>query len=740
MSNYELDTRKFLSDSKFYEGYSRFIEDKNRYETWDEAVDRVMDMHRTYYADKITPELEEYINFAEIAYKEKFFLGAQRALQFGGDQLLKNPSRLFNCTASYVDRPAFFGEAFHWLLSGAGVGFSVQKHHVARLPKIMPRLKQSKVFTPDDSIEGWSDTLDVLLSSFFEDGGKYPEYASRKVYFDLSKIRPKGSKISGGFKAPGPEPLRNALNKIENILTMVAFEKRNLKPIEAYDIIMHAADAVISGGVRRSATIALFSVDDDEMMNAKTGNWFVENPQRGRSNNSAVLLRGSVTKEEFDNLFNSVREFGEPGFLFVDDLEHLTNPCVEIGLFAKIKKDGVWKSGWQACNLTEINGALCDTVDTFYNACKAASIIGTLQAGYTKFNFISPESREIIEREALLGVSVTGWMNNPHVLLDEKVLRKGAQIVKDINAKIAKMIGIKPAARTTCVKPAGNASVLLMTASGIHGEHSKRYFRHAQMNRDSEVVKVLLDSNPAMIEDSVWSANGSDVVVAFPFISKDGSKYKKDLLGVKQLEVVKLVQQAWVHSGARPEVAVDKTVSHNVSNTISVDNWEEVREYIWNNRNIFSGISLLSATGDKDYAQAPNTEVLTSQEIVDLYGSASLFASGLITSGLDAFAGNLWMACATAIGNGLDISQETHETMLKRDWVRRFKKFSDSYFDGNLKQTEYCLKDVYNNHKWHTIQRSITPLDFTKTLTAKKYTDIDTMAAAACSSPAGCEI
>ena len=344
-----VDTREFLSQTKFYEGYSRYKDDENRYETWDEAVDRVMEMHTNYYIEQ-NNNLAHYIEEARKAYKQKRVLGAQRALQFGGDQLLKHEMKMYNCTSTYVDRPEFFGEVFYILLCGAGAGFSVQKHHVAKLPKIQQRTKQAKGYIVEDSIQGWASALDVLISSFLVGGGKYPDFEGRRVFFDLTQIRPKGSKISGGFKAPGPDGLRRALDRIEYLLQGIVLNSKDhisLKPINVYDITMHSADAVLSGGVRRSATICLFSPDDDEMMNAKTGNWFMDNPQRGRSNNSAVIVRDNTSPEQFGHIMNSVKQFGEPGFVFVESTEHTTNPCVEIGMFPQI--DG--KSGWQGCNL-----------------------------------------------------------------------------------------------------------------------------------------------------------------------------------------------------------------------------------------------------------------------------------------------------------------------------------------------------------------------------------------------------
>ena len=736
MATASVDTRKFLSETKFYDGYSRYIEEDGRYETWDEAVDRVLEMHEENYKEK-NNELKEYFEEARTAYKEQRVLGAQRALQFGGEQLMKHQMRMYNCTSSYADRPDFFGEVFYILLCGAGAGFSVQKHHVAKLPKIQPRTKQAKGYIVEDSIEGWASALNVLMSSYFVGGGVHPDYEGRRVFFDLSQIRPKGAKISGGFKAPGPEGLRRSLDKIEHLLQGIVLDQKEpvtIKPIDVYDITMHAADAVLSGGVRRSATICLFSPDDEEMMNAKTGNWFMENPQRGRSNNSAVIVRDKTTAEQFGKIMQSVKQFGEPGFVFVESTEHTTNPCVEIGMFPQI--NGM--SGWQGCNLTEINGGMCNTEEDFYQACRAASILGTLQAGYTDFKFLSDTSKKIFDREALLGVSITGWMNNPDILFNEKVLEKGAKIVRDINKKVASIIGINPAARTTCVKPSGNASVLLQTASGIHAEHSDMYIRNVQMNKESEITQAIIKTNPYMVEESVWSSGGTDVVVSFPIIPKSGSIIKDDLLGVKHLELVKKAQKHWVNAGTNEELCADKGIRHNVSNTIIVDDWDEVEKYVFENRHSFAGISFLAMSGDKDYNQAPNTAVMTSKDMVKKYGDASIFASGMVVDALKVFS-NLWDACSTAQGYGLDITLESAENSARQDWVRRFKNFSENYLKGDVKKAEHCLKDAYLLHKWNKIQANLKPMTWQEDLTEKKYTDVDTLGAAACAGGA-CEI
>ena len=731
-----VDTREFLSQTKFYEGYSRYKDLEERYETWDEAVDRVIDMHTNYYKEKdngLAPYLEE----AKQAYKEQRVLGAQRALQFGGSQLLKHEMKMYNCTSTYVDRPEFFGEIFYILLCGAGAGFSVQKHHVAKLPKIQNRTKQAKGFIVEDSIEGWASALDVLMSSFFVGGGKYPEYEGRRVFFDLTQIRPKGAKISGGFKAPGPDGLRRALDRIEYLLQGIVLDSKDpqpVKPINVYDIAMHAADAVLSGGVRRSATICLFSADDEEMMNAKTGNWFVDNPQRGRSNNSAVIVRDEASEEQFHKIMESVKQFGEPGFVFVQSSEHTTNPCVEIGMYPQING----KSGWQGCNLTEINGGMCNTEEDFYKACRAASILGTLQAGYTNFKFLSDVSKQIFDREALLGVSITGFMNNPDILFDEKILKKGAEIVKKVNKEVAEIIGINPAARTTCVKPSGNASVLLQTASGIHAEHSSMYIRNVQMNKESEITQAIMQSNPYMVEESVWSAGGTDVVVSFPIIPKKGSYFKDDLLGIDHLELVKKAQQNWVVAGTNEELCADEGIRHNVSNTIIVDDWDRVERYVFENRYFFSGISFLAATGDKDFNQAPNTAVIDAKQMVNKYGNASIFASGMVVDALKCFK-NLWDACSTAQGFGENITEESTNNALKRDWVRRFTQFAENYTGGDIKQAEYCLKDAYLLHKWNKIQDNLSEINWLEDVREKKYTDVDTIGAAACAGGA-CEI
>lgn len=725
--------KAMLSDSKFYMGYSRFSDLLGRYETWVESVERVMNMHRKKYAHLMTPELEAEIAFAEEAYKNKIVLGSQRALQFGGDQIFQHESRLYNCSSSYVDRPRFFQEAMYLLLCGCGVGFSVQRHHVAKLPMmIKPNNLDSKVFVVEDSIEGWSDAIGVLLSSYFVGGGEFPEYEGKTVHFDYSKIRPRGAYISGGFKAPGPDGLARSIEKCRELLSreVASGGEVAMRPIVAYDFVMHSADAVLSGGIRRAATICIFSKEDQEMVNAKTGNWFVDNPQRGRSNNSALLIRDELTREEWASIMKSVKDFGEPGFIFAEFLETLYNPCCEIGMMA-YTEDG--RSGFQKCNLTEISGGACVSRDMLMTAAYAAAVLGTLQAGYTNFTYLTSASREITEREALLGVSITGWMTNPDVLFNEDNMRDAARLVKEVNKQVAALIKINQAARTTTVKPSGNASVLLGCASGIHGDHAPRYFRNVQMNTHDAVTGLISDTNPKMVEPSAWSQNKTDVVVSFPIVASGNSIFKKDLLGVKQLEYVKRAQQVWVEEGTNPELCVHPSLRHNVSNTITVDDWDEVEQYIFDNREYFAGISLLSSAGDRAYVQAPFTEVYTADQLLEMYGAASMFASGLIVDGCHAFNNNLWMACDTALGFGMTLDEEDSEHLLMRDWVRRAKKFAKTYFDGDLQKMTFCLKDAHNLHKWESIIRNMKPIDFSTELDKQVYTEVDSMGAQGCS-------
>ena len=392
--------------------------------------------------------------------------------------------------------------------------------------------------------------------------------------------------------------------------------------------------------------------------------------------------------------------------------------------------DGV--SGFQGCNLTEINGAACTTSREFYEACEAAAVLGTLQAGYTDFKFLDDTSKRIFEREALLGVSVTGWMNSPKVLLVPEVQREGASIVRRINEEVAELIGINPAARLTTVKPSGNASVLLGTTSGLNGEHAPRYIRNVQLTKGEPVSEVLRSTNPYMVEDSVWSANDTDYVVSFPVVAPSDSIFKSECTGVNLLKHVLNVQKNWIASGTVPERCADEGITHNVSNTIIVrdDEWDDVTDYIYANREYFCGIAFISDTGDRDYNQAPFVAIPTTESVVARYGRAALFASGLIVDVYQGFP-NLWVACDVAV-RGFDVSAENADQ--GADWIRRFGKFADNYFAGDLRETEMLLKDVFLLHRWSKIQSNMVEFDFEEELSGYRTNgvEIDTLAAQSC--------
>jgi ribonucleoside-triphosphate reductase (thioredoxin) len=719
---------KALQDYTFTAKYANFVQDKNRRETWEEAVDRVKNMMLEKYSDK---DVKEEIEWAYNLVKEKRVIGSQRAMQFGGKPILKHNARMFNCCSSYCDRVEFFKQAFYLLLCGCGVGFSVQKHHVNKLPVLRNKdvkIGSSETYIIKDSIESWGDALDVLIKSFLKDSPK-------DIVFDYSLIRKKGEPLSHGMgKAPGPEILRKALEKIKELLEKeVSSGYEKIRPIVAYDIIMHCADAVIAGGHRRSATIALFSYDDEEMMTAKTGNWFYENPQRGRSNNSVVLLRDETSFEQFEDIINKTRQFGEPGFAFYDSLEGLGNPCMEISFYA-YDDDG--NSGFQFCNLSEINVGKVKTEEDFYESCKAASIIGTLQAGFTSFPYLGEVSENITKKEALLGVSMTGVMENPEISLNPVIQKNGAEIVKNINKEIALKIGINPAARTTCIKPSGSAAATLGVSSGIHPHHYKRYIRRVQANKQEGVADYFYSINPVAVEESVWSNNGTDVVISFCCECKSMAKTKNDLSAIEFLENVKNTQINWVMNGKNKELCNKEWLEHNVSNTCLVrddEEWKEVTKYIYDNKQFFTGISLLSSSGDKDYPQAPFTAVYLPSQIAQEYGHGSILASGLIERGLKAFNSNLWVACDAAMGFGYDYSlnkerleeyrsqikselTEKHEDMLKIEnqlyFIDSVKRFAQKYMDNDIKKTTYLLKDVYNWKSWSDLKREYKDVDY----------------------------
>lgn len=905
--NEMIDSRKEIGDYIFVSKYARTVNGKK--ETWDQSVDRVMDMHYRHLADDMAikegneKEIDSYLKFAERLYRDQVILGAQRALQYGGDSLLKNHSRNFNCTGSYIDRIEFFQELMHLLLCGAGAGYSVQRVHTEKLPKLKGVDEKSDPvnIVIDDSIEGWAFAVGEVVKVHYLN--------LPSINFDYSLIRPKGSFISGGFKAPGPEPLKKCIDKLNKVLRKI--KGRKATPFELHRMACIIADAVISGGIRRSALLCQFDADDEEMLNCKTGNWFSEYPELARANNSAVILP-STPKETYDKIFKSIKEFGEPGLVFLSHKDVVYNPCCftgdmmlltsegyrkfcevasrsvrkdkyplllinkdgekkqgrvwsngykhvirltfdsgrmvectpnhrfmlqdgsecmasnligkivkgfdgtnskcieimdsgnieevydfeildeghwgvvngliahncEVGMFPKFRnKDGVHESGFSFCNLTEINGARIKTREQFLDACKGAAILGTIQASYTNFKVLSPVSKKIAERDALIGVGITGMCENPEILFDPQLQEEGARVVKEMNRRVADLIGINHAARTTVIKPSGNSSQLLgCTSSGIHKFHFKRFIRNIQAANTEQALQHVKEVNPVMVRPSVYNKEGESVI-SFPVELDDNVLTSEDSSALDFLKLVKLTKEHWIEVGTNfdhpfyKEYPEMKDLRMNVSNTCTVrdEEWEEVREYVWKNRDVFSGISFLPKGGDLIYPQAPYTSVLDEKELAERYGAGAILAGGLIVDGLAVFNDDLWLACDVAMGrnnhhliltdkdisdfifshlkdgkllvevNGVMISDvnaiSSHLQSIvdkKVDWVRRFKNFATKYLDGDLSRTEFCLKHVSLFHRWQKL-KGMKHVDWESVSWNEEWDDAGSTVAQACS-------
>jgi ribonucleoside-diphosphate reductase alpha chain len=562
-----------LSEITTHLKYAKYLPEAQRRETWDELVTRNKEMHTEKY-----PALKEEIEWAYKFVYDKKVLPSMRSLQFGGKPIQINNSRIFNCSYLPIDDMAAFSEIMFLLLSGCGVGYSVQQHHIEKLPEIRKPLK-SKRYLVGDSIEGWADAVKVLMKAYLR-GGAAPA-------FDFRDIRPKGAElITVGGKAPGPEPLKIALTHVQAILDRKQ-DGQKLSSLECHDIICHLADAVLSGGIRRAALISLFNLDDEEMLTCKFGNWWEENPQRGRANNSAMLLRSKIEKDTFLALWKKIElsNSGEPGFLFSNDKDAGTNPCAEINLKPN-----------QFCNLCEINASDIDTQEEYNDRAKAAAFIGTLQASYTDFHYLRDVWKKTTEKEALLGIGMTGIASGAVLKLN---MKEAVKVAVEENERVAKIIGINRAARVTTVKPSGTTSLVLGTSSGIHAWHDEFYARRIRVGKNEALYTYLSIYHPELLEDDFFKPT-IQAVISVPQKAPQGAITRSES-AIDLLERIKTINKNWIKPGHRRGANM-----HNVSATVTLkpDEWESIGEWLFENKEYFTALSVLPHS-DHTYVQAP---------------------------------------------------------------------------------------------------------------------------------------
>jgi ribonucleoside-diphosphate reductase alpha chain len=574
---------QILSDITVYSKYARYLPEKQRREVWSEIVDRNKAMHIQKFP-KLKDEIENVYRFV---YERKV-LPSMRSLQFAGKPIQLNPARMFNCSYLPMDDVEAFGEVMFLLLSGVGVGYSVQRSHVEKLPEIIPPIK-AKRYLIGDSIEGWSDAVKVLVKSYFT-GKPRPD-------FDFSDIRPKGARlITSGGKAPGPEPLKDCLHNVGKILDR---KKRGekLTPLEVHEINCYIADAVLAGGIRRSAMIALFSLTDQDMLTCKFNHWYETKPHLGRANNSAVLLRHRVKKEDFMQLWEKIKHSGsgEPGFFMTNDKDLGTNPCGEVSL-----------RPCQFCNLVEVNVSNVVDQQDLNERVRAAAFIATLQASYTNFHYLRDIWKETTEKEALIGVGMTGIASGKVLELD---MEEAAELVKETNAVVAKKIGINKAARCTVVKPAGTTSLVLGTSSGIHAWYDKYYLRRMRVGKNEAIYSYLKNNHPELVEDDFFRPH-IQAIVTVPVKAPDGAITRTES-AIDLLNRVSLVYRKWIKPGHRRG-----SNFNNVSVTVSVKQheWDEVGEWLWEHRDEYTAISVLPAEEyNHTYIQLPFQSITKSE-------------------------------------------------------------------------------------------------------------------------------
>ena len=568
-------SNKILSEITVYMKYAKYRPELQRRETWEELVTRNMEMHIKKY-----PQLEQEIRDNYKFVYDKKCLPSMRSMQFAGKPIEISPNRIYNCAFAPIDDWRVFSEIMFLLLGGTGVGYSVQQHHVDALPEIRkPNADKTRRFLIGDSIEGWADSISVIVKAYF--------FGGSKPLFDFRDIRQKGARlITSGGKAPGPQPLKECLIKLEGILDAKK-DGDKLTPLEVHDMVCHIADAVLAGGIRRAALISLFSANDEQMISCKSGAWWETNPQRGRSNNSAVLMRHKITKDYFMDLWKRIEASGagEPGIYLSNDKDWGTNPCCEIAL-----------RPFQFCNLCEVNVSDVVDQDDLNARVKAASFIGTLQAGYTDFHYLRPIWQRTTEKDALIGVSMTGIGSGSVLKMD---MKEAAKVVKVENKRLAEVMGINPSARTTTVKPAGTTSLTLGTSSGIHAWHNDYYIRRVRVGKNEAIYSHLLVNHPELVEDEYFRPHDT-AVIGIPQKAPSDAIFRTES-PIQLLERVKKVHGEWIKPGHRTG-----NNSHNVSATISIreHEWDAVGQWMWDNKEYYNGLSVLPYDGGT-YIQAP---------------------------------------------------------------------------------------------------------------------------------------
>lgn len=565
--------------------YARYLPALKRRETWAEICGRYQHMMVEKYP-KLEKDIQHWMSFV---YERKV-LPSMRAMQFAGAAIARNHSRIYNCAYLPVDDLRAFSETLFLLLGGTGVGYSVQVHHVENLPPIMKAGKKRK-FLVGDSLEGWADAVKVLLKGYFGLSEWLPD-------FDYSDIRPKGARlVTAGGKAPGPEPLKICVAHLSAILDRKKNGER-LTPLECHDLMCYLANAVLAGGIRRSAMIALFSPEDEEMLTCKFGNWWELNEQRGRANNSMVLPRATTTRTDFFKLWNKIEASGsgEPGFYFTNDLDWGTNPCCEIAL-----------RPFQFCNLCEVNVSDIASQQDLNERAQAAAFLGTLQAGFTNFHYLREVWKTTTEQDALIGVGMTGIASGRVEQFD---LQEAAESAKKMNLKTSAQIGIEFAARTTTIKPSGTTSLVLGTSSGIHAWHNDYYLRRVRIGKNEALYQYLSVQHPELLEDDLL--NSKQGIIRIPQRAPAGSILRTEDV-MELLNRIKKFNTEWVRSGFRRG-----SNANNVSATVSIPDgdWQRVGEWMWENKASYNGLSVLPYdTGN--YKQAP-FEDITKEEFETL--------------------------------------------------------------------------------------------------------------------------